>query len=55
MLLGENAYHIQMYEYLTKGNRPQALKTHLKCNVILEEKYGISPLSETKRSLQKIE
>ncbi|MDP5092740.1 MAG: bacterial transcriptional activator domain-containing protein [Polaribacter sp.] len=51
----EDAYRIQMQGYLAKGNRPQALKTYMKCEVILEEEYGISPLPETKKLLQKIE
>jgi len=51
----EDAYRIQMQAYIAKGNRPQALKTYMKCEVILEEEYGISPLPETKMLLQKIE
>lgn len=51
----EDAYRIQMQAYLAKGNRPQAIKTYLKCEVILEKEYGISPLPETKKLLQKIE
>lgn len=51
----EDAYRIQMEAYLLKGNRPQALKTYMKCEIILKEEYGISPLPETKKLLQKIE
>ena len=51
----EDAYRIQMQGYLAKGNRPQALKTYLKCEIIVEEEYGISPLPETKKLLQRIE
>lgn len=51
----EDAYRIQMKAYITKGNRPQAIKTYMKCEVILEEEYGISPLPETKKLLQEIE
>lgn len=51
----EDAYRIQMQAYLLKGNRPQAIKTYLKCEVILEEEYGISPLPETKKLLKEIE
>lgn len=51
----EDAYRIQMQAYLIKGNRPQALKTYLKCEIILEEEYGIAPLPETKKLLQLIE
>ncbi|QOD62030.1 transcriptional regulator [Polaribacter haliotis] len=51
----EEAYRIQMKAYIVKGNRPQAIKTYMKCEVILEEEYGISPLPETKKLLQEIE
>ena len=51
----EDAYRIQMQAYLEKGNRPQAIKTYMKCEVILEEEYGISPLPETKKLLKQIE
>ncbi|PQJ79139.1 AfsR/SARP family transcriptional regulator [Polaribacter porphyrae] len=51
----EDAYRVQMKAYIKKGNRPQAIKTYMKCEVILEEEYGISPLPETKKLLQEIE
>jgi two-component SAPR family response regulator len=51
----EEAYRIQMQAYMAKGNRPQAIKTYMKCEVILEEEYGISPLPATKKLLQEIE
>ncbi|MEE9409200.1 MAG: bacterial transcriptional activator domain-containing protein [Polaribacter sp.] len=51
----EDAYRIQMQAYIKKGNRPQAIKTYMKCEVILEEEYGISPLPETKKLLKEIE
>ena len=51
----EDAYRIQMQAYIAKGNRPQAIKTYIKCETILEKEYGISPLPETKRLLQEIE
>ena len=51
----EEAYRIQMQGYIAKGNRPQAIKTYKKCEVILEKEYGISPLPETKKLLQEIE
>ena len=51
----EDAYRIQMRAYLAKGNRPQAIKTYMKCEVVLEEEYGIPPLPETKKLLQAIE
>jgi two-component SAPR family response regulator len=51
----EDAYRIQMRAYITKGNRPQAIKTYMKCEVILEEEYGISPLPQTKKLLKEIE
>ena len=51
----EDAYRIQMRAYIVKGNRPQAIKTYMKCETILEKEYGISPLPETKKLLQEIE
>lgn len=51
----EDAYRIQMKAYIKKGNRPQAIKTFMKCEIVLEEEYGISPLPETKKLLQEIE
>lgn len=51
----EDAYRIQMQAYIEKGNRPQAIKAYMKCEVILEEEYGISPLPETKKLLKEIE
>ena len=51
----EDAYRIQMRAYIVKGNRPQAIKTYMKCETILEKEYGISPLPETKRLLKEIE
>ena len=51
----EDAYRIQMKAYLARGNRPQAIKAYMKCEVILEEEYGISPLPETKQLLKEIE
>ena len=51
----EDAYRIQMRAYIAKGNRPQAIKTYMKCEVILEEEYGIAPLPETKQLLKEIE
>jgi DNA-binding SARP family transcriptional activator len=51
----EDAYRIQMQAYILKGNRPQAIKTYMKCKSILEEEYGIPPLPETNKLLKKIE
>lgn len=51
----EDAYRVQMKAYIKKGNRPQAIKTYMKCETVLEEEYGISPLPETKRLLKEIE
>lgn len=51
----EDAYRIQMKAYIVKGNRPQAIKTYMKCEIILKEEYGISPLPETRKLLKKIE
>lgn len=51
----EDAYRIQMQGYLNKGNRPQAIKTYIKCEAVLEEEYGISPLPLTKKLLAEIE
>ncbi len=51
----EDAYRLQMRGYLAKGNRPQAIKAYMKCEIVLEEEYGIAPLPETKQLLQEIE
>lgn len=51
----EDAYRIQMQAFLAKGNRPQAIKTYMKCESILEKEYGIDPLPETKKLLKNIE
>lgn len=51
----EDAYRIQMRAYITKGNRPQALRTYQKCADILEEEFGIDPLPATKSLLEQIE
>lgn len=51
----EEAYRIQMQAYMNRGNRPQAIKAYLKCEIVLEEEYGIAPLPETKKLLQEIE
>lgn len=51
----EDAYRIQMAAYITKGNRPQALKTYQKCVDILDMEYGIGPLPATKALLKEIE
>ena len=51
----EDAYRIQMKAYLIKGNRPQAIKAYMKCEIVLEEEYGVAPLPETKQLLKKIE
>jgi len=44
-----------MLAYMKRGNRPQAIKTYLKCEIVLEEEYGVAPLPETKKLLQQIE
>lgn len=51
----EDAYRIQMLGYIQSGNRPQALKTYKKCKKILHEEFGIEPLPETRKLLEKIE
>ncbi len=51
----EDAYRIQMKAYINKGNRPQAIKAYKKCEAILDEEFGISPLPETKQLLQSIQ
>jgi two-component SAPR family response regulator len=51
----EEAYRIQMQAYIAKGNRPQAIKTYIKCEAVLEKEFGIEPLPETKKLLQVIE
>ena len=51
----EDAYRIQMAAYLSRGNRPQALKIYQKCVDVLEEEYGMSPLPATKELFEKIQ
>lgn len=51
----EDAYRIQMEAYISKGNRPQALKTYQTCLEVLNEEYGIEPLPSTKTLLKEIE
>ena len=51
----EDAYRIQMAAYLSKGNRPHALKTYQQCVDVLEAEFGIGPLPATKALLKEIE
>ena len=51
----EEAYRIQMQAHIAKGNRAQAIKSYKKCETILKEEYGISPLPITKALLKEIE
>ncbi len=51
----EEAYRIQMQAYISRGNRPQALKAYQKCTDILAEEFGIEPLPATKSLLKEIE
>lgn len=51
----EDAYRIQMKAYISKGNRPQAIRTYQKCVTILDVEYGIEPLPETKNLIKDIE
>lgn len=51
----EDAYRIQMEAYLTKGNRPQAIKTYQTCVKVLREEYDIEPLPATKYLMKEIE
>lgn len=50
----EDAYRIQMAAYFQKGNRPMAIKTFQQCEKVLDREFGIEPLPETQRLLQKI-
>ena len=50
----EDAYRIQMQAYMSKGNRPMAIKTYDKCARILKKEYGIDPLPETQSVLKSI-
>ena len=50
----EDAYRLQMEAYFRKGNRPMAIKTYQQCEKVLEAEFGIEPLPETKRLLNKI-
>ena len=50
----EDAYRIQMEAYMTKGNRPMAIKTYQQCETVLDKEFGVKPLPETKALYQKI-
>ena len=50
----EDAYRIQMKAYMSKGNRPQAIKTFEKCRAVLDDEFGIDPLPQTKAVIQDI-
>ena len=50
----EDAYRIKMLAYLSRGNRPMALKTFEQCKETLQREFGIEPLPETKRLQRKI-
>ncbi len=50
----EEAYRIQMMAHMLNGNRPQAIKTYNKCQEVLQEEYGISPLPATSKLLNEI-
>lgn len=50
----EDAYRVQMAAYLSKGNRPMAIKTYKKCVKVLEEEFGIEPLPETQKLFAEI-
>ena len=50
----EDAYRIQMEAYLQKGNRPMAIKTYQQCEKVLEEEFGVKPLPETKKVINRI-
>ncbi|MEZ4984930.1 MAG: bacterial transcriptional activator domain-containing protein [Saprospiraceae bacterium] len=50
----EDAYRLQMEAYFQKGNRPMAMKTYQQCVHVLEEEYGIPPLPQTKRLMERI-
>ncbi len=50
----EDAYRIQMEAYFLKGNRPMAIKTYQQCQKVLDEEFGIDPLPETRRLLERI-
>ncbi|SDM79023.1 BTAD domain-containing putative transcriptional regulator [Bacillus sp. OK048] len=45
----EEAYRLLMYCYYRKNNRPQAMRWYQKCQVVLEEELGVTPLEPTKQ------
>ncbi len=51
----EDAYRLQMQAYVAKGNRPQAIKTFQKCELVLDQEYGVDPLPETKKLMREIQ
>lgn len=50
----EDAYRLQMRAYMQQGNRPLAMRTYERCEEVLEEEFGISPLPETHDLYQQI-
>jgi len=50
----EDAYRVQMEAYFHKGNRPMAIKTYQQCERVLEQEFGIKPLPETRKLLERI-
>lgn len=50
----EDAYRLQMQAYLTKGNRPMAIKTYQQCQKVLEEEFGIKPLPATQKVYREV-
>lgn len=45
----EEAYRIQMMAHMINGNRPQVIKTYIRCQDILDKEFGIEPLPATKQ------
>lgn len=50
----EDAYRIQIEAYISRGNRPMALKTYEKCETVLMDEYGIKPLPQTQSLIKKV-
>ena len=52
--LWEDAYRLKMNAFMANGNRPQAIITYHKCEDVLMEELGVTPLPQTKNLYNQI-
>ena len=50
----EDAYRLLIGALMKSGNRPKAIEVYRRCERVLEEQYGISPLPETTSLVRQI-